>query len=96
MTVNTTDWLTESITVNSNPAKIVCIANCGTRMVANQRINKLMTKENNPKVIMVIGNARIFRIGFTKKLSSPKTPASIIGFITKSIPVVLNSMSFMK
>jgi len=65
-------------------------------MVANQRINRLMTKEKSPRVMIVMGNAKIDRIGFTKKFSKPKTPASIIGFNTESKPVVLNSMSFIK
>lgn len=37
-----------------------------------------MTKENNPKVIMVSGNPKMLRIGFTIRFSTPKTMAKTI------------------
>lgn len=38
----------------------------------------LITKENNPRVIMVIGNDKIDKIGLTIILRIPKTIAKII------------------
>ena len=40
-------------------------------------IHALMTNKNNPNVTMVIGIVKITRIGFTIKLSSPNTMATI-------------------
>ena len=38
----------------------------------------MITKENNPNVIIVIGNDKMDRMGFTNTLRIPKTIAKII------------------
>lgn len=47
-------------------------------------INALITKENRPKVKIVMGNDKIERIGFTIRLSIPKTMAKITADIKPS------------
>jgi hypothetical protein len=43
----------------------------------NKIINALITSRNSPRVIKVIGNVRITKIGLIKILSSPRTTATI-------------------
>ena len=45
---------------------------------ANRIINALITKRNRPKVIIVIGNVKIIKIGFTNKFRIDKTIATIM------------------
>jgi hypothetical protein len=41
----------------------------------------LMTKEKNPRVIMVIGKPIILKMGYTKKLSTDSTMAKIMAVL---------------
>lgn len=52
--------------------------NPSTSLSANRIMHALITKRNNPKVTMVIGNVRMTKIGFTNKFRMDKTTATII------------------
>ena len=44
----------------------------------------LMTNKNNPSVKKVIGRVNNTKIGFTKKLSNPKTMATVNAVVNSS------------
>jgi len=48
----------------------------GTSQVVKRRITAEMTRLKRPKVIMVIGNVRIVRIGLTKAFRTASTRAT--------------------
>jgi len=52
--------------------------NPSTSLSAKRIMHALITKRNNPKVTMVIGNVRMTKIGFTNKFRMDKTTATII------------------
>lgn len=53
---------------------------------ANKIIQALITNKNRPNVIIVTGNVRIIKMGFTIAFSSPNTTATIIAVVKLSIP----------
>src|SRR5260221_3744912 len=57
---------------HQNPSTV----NPGTILLANRTSNALITRRNNPKVMMVNGKVRITNKGFTNKLRIPITNAT--------------------
>ena len=58
--------------------------NPSTSLSQSKIINALITSKNNPKVMTVTGKVKITRTGFTKRLSNPKTIATIIASQTST------------
>ena len=56
----------------------VLTAKPSMKVAANQNNEALITKVNRPRVRMFIGRVRMIKIGFTTKLSSPRTTAAMI------------------
>ena len=52
--------------------------NPSTNLSANKIITALMTSKNRPRVIMVIGNVRMTKIGLTNKFKIDNTTDTII------------------
>jgi hypothetical protein len=59
--------------------------NPSTILVQNQIIKAFIIKRKSPNVIMVIGNVRITKMGFTIKLSNANTTATIIEVLKLAI-----------
>ena len=72
------DCKIDKTTLNSNAVQKVSTLKPPTILVHNKMIMALMTKRKSPKVITVTGSVSKTNSGFTKRLSSPKTMATII------------------
>lgn len=59
---------------DQNPSTLIPLVKCA----AKSMIKALITKENNPNVIIVIGSENSDIIGFTMRLSNPKTIANMM------------------
>ena len=63
--------------LNSNAVQNPLTPKPSINLSASKMMQALMTKRNNPRVIIVIGIVKITRIGFTIKLSNANTTATI-------------------
>jgi len=67
---------TDSTSAPRSAGKNPATANPGTMSVIAQKRSALRTNENNPSVIMVIGNVRIANTGFTTIMITDHTRAT--------------------
>ena len=58
--------------------------NPSTKWSQSNIITALITSKNNPSVNMVTGNVNNTKTGFTKKLSKPKTIATVNAVVNSS------------
>ena len=65
------------MTLKINAVQKESTAKPPTILVHNKIIIAFITSKNKPKVITVTGKVRITKIGFIKRLSNPKTTATI-------------------
>ena len=72
-TVLMMDTTSDAITAVKKPLT----ANPSKKEAANQNKAPLMTKMNNPRVRILIGNVKMMMIGLTSTLSPPKMSAAI-------------------
>ena len=75
----------ETKILNNIADKIPDTSNPGTIFEASNTNKALITKKNNPRVRIVIGNVKITKIGLTKTFKTPKTIATNKAVIQVSI-----------
>lgn len=64
--------------LNSNAVQKLDTPKPSINLSANKMIPAFITKRKSPKVIIVIGNVKMTKIGFTNKLRIESTTATIM------------------
>ena len=75
--------LSKEVIIDNKILKIKAVKNPSidipeTNFAASKITKALITKEKSPKVMIVSGNPKIFKIGVTIRFKTPKTMAKII------------------
>ncbi len=75
------DCRIDNTKLKSKAVQKLSTAKPGTMLAQSKIIKALITSKNKPNVINVMGKVRMTKIGFTSKLSNPKTIATQIAVI---------------